>query len=203
VGATPHRRRFVLATAAAAAVAVSLSACSAVVDGSAVAGDRGPCTKVGTPMQDVPAKRSTEPAIRIPAPAGWERTPELEQDDSLTRLALADDDAAVIVMVRAVPEDDPSVIFDDFHTGMLTFAEEEGLSADMTRTPNTLCGLPSETVTVAGADPFQTVVVVAESAGDTYLIAVVQAGGEDPEQRSEVDAVLSGIEVLPQEAAAS
>jgi hypothetical protein len=84
-------------------------------------------------------------------------------------------------------------------------AEQEGLSAaDLTRTPTTLCGLPSETVDIATPEPFKTVAVVAESAGDTYLIAVVQVGGSgDPEQQNEVDAVLSGIEVLPQEGAAS
>jgi len=218
VAATHHRRRFVLTTAVAAAVAVSLSACTAVVHGAAVAGDRGPCTHVGTPMLDVPANSSTEPQIRIPQPVDWERTPELEKDGPPTRLALSDDDAAVIVMVRSIPEDDPAVIFDNFYSGMLIGAEQEGLSADLTRTPRTVCGLPSETVSVAvaepamggalnalpGDDPFKTVAVVAESGGDTYLIAVVQVGGsEDPALQSEAEIVLSGIEVLPQEATAA
>ncbi|HVQ49324.1 MAG TPA: hypothetical protein VMS92_04685 [Mycobacterium sp.] len=218
MAATHHRRRFVLTTAAAAAVAVSLSACTAVVHGAAVAGDRGPCTHVGTPMLDVPANSSTEPQIRIPQPLGWERTPELEQDGPSSRLALSDDDAAVIVMVRSIPEDDPAIIFDNFYSGMLIGAEQEGLSADLTRTPSTVCGLPSETVSVAVADPamggapnalpsddpFKTVVVVAESGGDTYLIAVVQVGGsEGPAQQSEAETVLSGIEVLPQDATAA
>jgi len=214
VATTLHRRRFFLTTAAAAAVAVSLSACTAVIDGAAVAGDRGPCTHVGTPMLDVPANSSTEPQIRIPQPAGWERTPVLEGDGPSTRLALADAEAAVIVMVRSIPEDDPAVIFDNFHTGMLIGAEQEGLSADLTRTPGTVCGLPSETISLAAAkpamggavntlpsdDPFNTVAVVAESGGDTYLIAVVQVGGsEDPAQQSEAEMVLAGIVVLPQE----
>ena len=216
--ATHPRRRFVLTTAAAAAVAVSLSACTAVVDGAAMAGDRGPCAHVGTPMLDVPASSSTEPQIRIPQPVGWERTPELEKDGSPTRLALSDDDAAVMVMVRSIPAGDPAVIFDNFHEGMLMGAEEEGLSAEMTRTPGTVCGLPAETVSVVAAepamggavnalpsdDPFKTVAVVAESGGDTYLIAVVQVGGsQDPAQQSEAETVLAGIEILPQEATAA
>ena len=50
-------------------------------------------------------------------------------------------------------------------------------------------------------EPFNTVAVVAESGGDTYLIAVVQVGGsEDSAQQSEAEMVLAGIEVLPQEA---
>jgi len=215
VAAIHHRRRIVLTTAVAAAVAVSLSACTAVIHGAAVAGDRGPCTHVGTPMLDVPANSSTEPQIRIPQPAGWERTPELEEEGPATRLALSDGDAGVIVMVRSIPEDDPAVIFDNFHTGLVIGAEQEGLSADLTRTPGTVCGLPSETISLAAAkpamggavntlpsdDPFNTVAVVAESGGDTYLIAVVQVGGsEDGAQQSEAEMVLAGIEVLPQEA---
>jgi len=216
VAATHHRRRIVLTTAVAAAVAVSLSACTAVIHGAAVAGDRGPCTHVGTPMLDVPANSSTEPQIRIPQPAGWERTPELEEEGPATRLALSDGDAGVIVMVRSIPEDDPAVIFDNFHTGLVIGAEQEGLSADLTRTPGTVCGLPSETFSLESAEPamggavntlpsdgpFNTVAVVAESGGDTYLIAVVQVGGsEDAAQQSEAETVVAGIEVLPQEAA--
>jgi len=167
-------------------------------------------------MLDVPASNSTEPQIRIPQPAGWERTPELEEDGPLTRLALSDNDAAVIVVVSSIPEDDPAIVFDDFHTGILMGAEQEGLSADLTSTPGTVCGLPSETVSVATAkpamgaalnalpsdDPFKTVAVVANSGGDTYLIAVAQVGGaEEPAQQNEADVILAGIEVLPQEGA--
>jgi hypothetical protein len=217
VTATRRSRRFVLTTAAAAAVAVSLSACTAVVHGAAMAGDRGPCNHVGTPMMDVPASGSSEPQIRVPQPEGWERTPELE-DGTSTRLALADDDAAVIVMVRSIPDGDPAIIFDNFHSGLLMGAEQEGLSTDLVRMPSTVCGLPSETVSVAAAepamggavnalpsdDPFKTVAVVAESGGDTYLIAVVQVGGsQDPAQQSEAEMVLAGIEVLPREATAA
>jgi hypothetical protein len=165
-------------------------------------------------MLDVPANSSTEPQIRVPQPAGWERTPVLEDDSPYTRLALSDGDAAVIVMVSSGPDDDAATIFDQFQAGMMEGAERDGLSADLTRTPGTVCGLPAETVSIATAEPmggavntlpsdepFKTVAVVAESGGDTYLIAVVQVGGsEDPAQQSEAEIVLAGIEVLPQEA---
>jgi hypothetical protein len=216
VATTSTRSRLILTAAGAATVlALCVTGCTTVTPGAAMAGDRGPCTHVDTPMLDVPAAGSTEPQIRIPQPTGWERTPELEKDGSPTRLALSDDDAAVIVMVRSIPEGDPAVIFDNFQEGMLIGAEQEGLSAELTSTPGTVCGLPAETVSIAAAepamggavnalpsdDPFKTVAVVAESGGDTYLIAVVQVGGsEDPAQQSEAETVLSGIEVLPQHA---
>jgi hypothetical protein len=216
VAATYSRRRLVLTTAA-AAVAVSLSACTAVVDGAAVAGDLGPCTHVAAPMLDVPASSSSEPRMRIPQPAGWERTTELEEEDGHTRLALSDADAAVIVMVRSIPDDDPATIFDNFHIGMLEGLEEEGLSADLTRTPTTLCGLPSETITIAAADTStgaavnalpsdsaDAVAVVAESGGDTYLIVVIQINdAADAAQRRDEEKILTGFEVLPQEATAA
>ena len=217
MAATHSRRRLVLTTAAAAAVAVSLSACTAVVDGAAVAGDLGPCTHVAAPMLDVPASSSSEPRMRIPQPAGWERTTELEEEDGHTRLALSDADAAVIVMVRSIPDDDPATIFDNFHIGMLEGLEEEGLSADLTRTPTTLCGLPSETITIAAADTSKgaavnalpsdsadAVAVVAESGGDTYLIVVIQINdAADAAQRRDEEKILTGFEVLPQEATAA
>src|SRR3712207_3298777 len=104
-------RRLVLTTAVAAA-AVSLSACTAVVGGAAVAGDRGPCTHVDAPMLDVPASsRSLEPRMRIPEPAGWERDPEAEDYDPNVRLALSNTDAAsentVGVMITEVPDAEP------------------------------------------------------------------------------------------------
>jgi hypothetical protein len=207
---TRTRKTFAL-TAAAAAAAVSLSACTAVVDGAAVAGDRGPCAHVGTPMMDVPASRGTEPQIRIPQPAGWQRTPELEEEPN-ARLALSKADAATVVMVRSIVDDDPAVIFDDFHTGLTMSLEEEGFPVDVVRTPKTLCGLPAEVFSVDIAVPsmgggmdappsesLDTMGVVAQSGDDTYLIAVIQTStAQTPSVQREAETILSGFEVLPQ-----
>ena len=220
--ATTHtRRRFVrtAASAAAVALAVSLPACTSVTRGTAVLGDPGPCTHVNSAMVDVPTTSSTEPQMRIPQPAGWEPTTVLEDPDVSIRLSAANTDVDaneplrndVEVMVESVPDAYAQTIFDQFQAGLAEILREEGVQADLTRTAGTLCGLPSETVTLAGADirmgtalnampgnPATTLLVVAESGDDTYLIAVVQAIDPDnPTYQRDAETILTGFEVLP------
>ncbi len=218
MAATHSRRRLVLTTAAAAAVAVSLSACTAVIDGAAVAGDLGPCTHVAAPMLDVPASSSTEPRMRIPQPAGWERTTELEEEDGHTRLALSDADAAVIVMVRSIPDDDPATIFDNFHIGMLEGLEEEGLSADLTRTADHLVRAALRDDHHRGGRHVHR--RRCECAAERFGRRLGRGGrirrrhlsdrgradhdaAENPAQRRDAEKILTGFEVLPQEATAA
>jgi len=212
MAATPSRKRLTLTTALAAA-AVSLSACTAVVDGAAVAVDRGPCTHVDAPMLDVPVGSSSEPRMRIPEPAGWQRDLDVEDYDSNVRLALSNTHAAagqgVAVMIKEVPDGSAATIFDKFEMGLVEGLQQEDLPTDVTRSANTLCGLPSEMMTFAVADAtvgdsVTALVVVAESGGDTYLISVLQAvDPEDHAQLREVETILTGFEVLPQDATAA
>jgi hypothetical protein len=226
--ATTHtRRRFVrtAASAAAVALAVSLPACTAVTRGTAVLGDPGPCAHVNSAMVDVPITSSTAPQMRIPQPAGWESTTQLEDPNTSIRLTAANTDVdaneplwnVVDVMVESVPNADAQTIFDEFQASLADILHEEGVQADMTRTAGTLCGLPSETVTLAGADmtmgaalnampgsPATTLLVVAESGDDTYLIAVVQAIDPDnPTYQRDAETILTGFEVLPQDGTAA
>jgi hypothetical protein len=227
MAATHPSRRFVrtAASAAAVALAVSLPACTAVTRGTAVLGDPGPCAHVNSAMLDIPTTGSTEPQMRIPQPAGWESTTQLEDPDTSIRLTAANTDAdadeplwnVVDVMVEPVPNADAQTIFDGFQASLSDILREEGVHADLTRTAGTLCGLPSETVTLAGADtkmgaalnampgnPATTLLVVAESGDDTYLIAVVQAIDPDnPTYQRDAETILTGFEVLPQERTAA
>jgi hypothetical protein len=208
MAATPSRKRLTLTTALAAA-AVSLSACTAVVDGAAVAGDRGPCAHVDAPMLDVPVSSSSEPSMRIPEPLGWQRDLDFEDYDPNVRLALSNTDEAagdgVAVMIKEVPDANPAAMFDNFEMGLVQGLEQEDLPTDVTRTANTLCGLPSEMMTFAVTDAATgvsatTLVVVAESGGDTYLISVLQT--VDPAHQAqlrEAETILTGFEVLPQD----
>src|ERR1700742_2944978 len=116
-------RRVGLCAAGALAVAVSLAGCTTVTPGVAVVGDRGPCTHVDAPMLEIPADSATEPQMRIPQPAGWEHSAELQNmfDGVRFAVAAADDPGrnAVGVFVDAVPESDPHAIFDDYRASLV------------------------------------------------------------------------------------
>jgi hypothetical protein len=164
-------------------------------------------------MLDVPVGSSSEPRMRIPEPAGWQRDLDIEDYDPNVRLALSDTAAGpgygVSVMIRQVPDAEPATIFDNLEMGMMEALEQEKLPTDVTRAANTLCGLPSEMMTFAVTDApsgesATTLVVVAESGGDTYLISVMQiVDPEDEAQVREAETVLTGFEVLPQDATAA
>jgi hypothetical protein len=212
-------------SAAAVALAASLAACTTVTHGAAVVGDRGPCTHVDAPMLNIPTASDSEPQMRIPQPPGWAHSTELDNVDESIRFTLANTDLdgeppqnAATVIVESVPDTDAQTIFDEFEAGMVEVLDEEGLQTDITRTAGTLCGLPSETVTLAGADdtqmgaavntlppgPATTLLVVAESGGDTYLVAVVQTIEPDsPTYQRDGETILTGFEVLPQAATAA
>jgi hypothetical protein len=194
---------------AAVALSVSLAGCTTVTSGAAVLGDRGPCTHVDTQMLDVPSTRSTEPRMRIPQPAGWEPSTEFEEADPSLVLASSNTgdelpQGRVAVFVEPVSDAEVPTLFDDFTAGLEQVLAEEGLPSELTRTAGTHCGLRSETVAVAGPDPASTLLVVAESGGDTYLIAVAQTTNPDsPSHRRNAETILTGFEVLPQDSAAA
>ncbi len=216
MNATHTRTKVVRAAAVAAALAASLSACTHVTPGTVVMGDLGPCTHVNAPMVDIPTS-GAEPQLRIPEPAGWAHSPELEELDATVRFAIADSGTGLIqhgaaVMVERVPDADPQTIFDDFEAHMVQFLEEEGIQTDLTTTAGTLCGLPSATIKYAvpvmslgttldamPAGDATNLLVVTESGGDTYLVAVVQTNeSHDPKFQRDAETILTGFEVLPQ-----
>jgi hypothetical protein len=204
------------------ALAASVSACSTVTHGAVVVGDRGPCTHVNAPMAEIPT-RGGEPQMRIPEPLGWDRSTELADAAEGIRFALTGTDLdstdrapnVAAVIVEAVPgadaDADAQTIFDEFEAGFVDRLAEEGLSLDLTTTKGTLCGLPSATLTHAASgmslgapangqplNSTTTLLVVAESGGDTYLIAVVQTNESDnPRYQRDADTIREGFEVVP------
>src|SRR3990170_6163377 len=102
---TQTRKKVVRAATVAAALAVSLSACTNVTPGTVVMGDLGPCTHVGAPMVEVPTS-GAEPQMRIPEPEGWERSTEVESVDATVRFAIANSNGptqhATAIMVERV-----------------------------------------------------------------------------------------------------
>ena len=213
---THTRKKVVRAATVAAALAVSLSACTNVTPGTVVMADLGPCTRVGAPMVEIPTS-GAEPQMRIPEPAGWERSTEVESVDATVRFAIANSgngpiEHATAVMVERVPDADPQTVFDDFEAHLTQLLDEQDMQTDLTTTAGTVCGLPSATITYAApvmslgttldelpAEEATNLLVVTESGGDTYLVAVVQTTvpGNAKYQR-DAETILTGLEVLPQ-----
>jgi hypothetical protein len=202
---TSTRKKKVVRTAIlAAALAGSVAACTNVTPGTVVMADLGPCAGVGAPMVEIPTS-GAEPQMRIPEPEGWERSAEVESVDGTIRFAIANSGNGPIhhttaVMVERVPDAAPQTIFDDFETHLARMLGEEGMPTDLTTTAGTVCGLPSTTITYgAPAEQATNLLVVTESGGDTYLVAVVQTTVPgDAKYEHDAETILTGLEVLPQ-----
>jgi len=214
---TPTRKKKVVRAAIlAAALAGSVAACTNVTPGTVVMADLGPCAHVGAPMVNVPTS-GAEPQMRIPEPEGWARSAEVESVDGTIRFAIANSGNgpihhATAVMVERVPDAEPQTIFDDFEAHLTQMLGEEGMPTDLTTTAGTVCGLPSTTITYGApvaslgttldelpAEQATNVLVVTESGGDTYLVAVVQTTvSGDAKYQRDAETILTGLEVLPQ-----
>lgn len=177
----------------------------------------GACAQVDAPMLDIPTG-DTEPQLRIPKPAGWERNTELENLDESMRFALAntatvaDESPQHVAMVtlETMPNSEAQTIFDDFRAQLGDMLATKGLVMDVETTPGTVCGLPAETLTItnnaigigAGSagrqgHPVTTLAVVAKACGQTYLITVTATSESDSAQvQRDVAMVLTGFEVL-------
>lgn len=162
------------------------------------------CQHVDAPMVDVPSASDTEPQMRIPQPAGWERVVDLG-DVKHTRFAITYGDPAeyprtlAAVALDRVPNVDAQTIFDDTRADLVELFEERGWTTELTTTAGTVCGLPAETVTYAAApEPFTMLWVVIKTDGRTYLAIVTQdSRPDDPAYQRDAETILSGLQVFP------
>jgi hypothetical protein len=193
------------------AVPEKFSAETTLSGASDTVGDQGACTHVDAPMLDIPTATDGEPRMRIPTPAGWEPTDELNDVDAGIRFGLVStgliaDEArrnVVVVTLEAVPDVDAQTIFDKTRTDLVDVLAEHNVPTDLTTTSGTVCGLPAETITYAGdaahdAFPVTILSVVAKAGGDTYQAAVVQTiHPANSTYERDAETILTGFEVLP------
>ena len=168
------------------------------------------CQHVDAPMVDVPSANDTEPQMRIPQPAGWERVVDLG-DVKHTRLALMKSDSAnsgskrklVTVSLHRAPLTETQKILDQSRAQLVELYEGKGWPTELTTTPGAVCGQPAETITYAGdpalgADP-ATVLFVAINAGGHSYVAMLLSEPADPSYQRDAETILSGFEVLAPE----
>jgi hypothetical protein len=227
---TRPRKKSIAILAAVVALTVPMAACAAnePVASKVLVAERtvqgtidsaaGTCRQVDAPMLDIPTAGDTEPRMRIPLPAGWERTSELDNVDEAIRFALA---ATVtvpgerpqniaVVTLESAPDIDAQTAFDDFRVQIADMLATKELSMDMETTAGTVCGLPAETLTIKnrvigmGAAfggqqglPVTALAVVAKAGGLTYLVTVTTTAEPDSTKyQRDIATILTGFEVL-------
>jgi hypothetical protein len=216
---TPGRRRLRLSVGVAAGiVAVLVSSCTRVVDDArpVAADDAGPltaeaCTPVDVPLADVPpasgASADSDPVLRIPTPAGWNRITSL--DSEMIRYVMRNDDLAVgrvaptvvVTLESHRGEISPDTLFDEQRRQV----SELGVT-QLTLNDTTLCGLPamrggymSPLMGTAEARPAEVLMGVMFDGGSTYGVAVTvqSADADNPTFIRDSTAILDGFQMLP------
>ena len=71
---TYNRRLWVTLAVPVTAVALAMSGCSSSKPSAAK------CESVSAPMTDIPSRTDQEPKLRIPVPAGWERSTKMDSE---------------------------------------------------------------------------------------------------------------------------
>lgn len=223
---TDTLKKVIIVPVVAVGVMASLTACVAgplAVPGEkragtlTAAGTAAACEHVDAPMLDIPVASDAEPRMRIPQPAGWERTTELDDLDVEFRFAISDTaevagerpQTVAVVTVDPLPDLDAQVIFDEFRTYIADTLDAQNMPMDMQANARTVCGHPAETLAVTNHSgamgaalggrgvPVTTLSVVAKTSGQTYLITVIttsQPGSAKDE--SDVEQILTGFQVL-------
>jgi hypothetical protein len=206
---------------AAGIVAVLASSCTRVIDDARAiaADDAGPlaaegveaCETVDVPLADVPpppgGSNSSDPVLRIPKPAGWNRITSLDSD--MIRYVMRNDDLTV---GRVAPT---AVVTLETHRGRIApdtlFAEQRRQVSELgvtqlTLADTTLCGLPamrggymSPLMGMAEPRPAEVLIGVMFHGGSTYGVAVTvqSADADDPTFVRDSAAILDGFQMLP------
>lgn len=182
------------------------SAAMSAADLDAAAGLAG-CTPTDQELIELDPAGGDEPVVRVPMPAGWERSTRL--DSELIRATLGGteygtEDGGPVVMV----------IVEDI--GAYVDTAQEGIDAEIApmesfgmeiigRKPTTVCGLPAERVTglspapTGEMIPMEVLVAVYETDTDMYAVLLnAQApDGVDPQALRDQQAMLEQVQILP------
>jgi hypothetical protein len=205
-------QRAARAGATATAIIVAVTGCSQVVTGSAqrstIGQVTGPaaCTKVDAPLQDLPARASTEPKLRLPQPSNWKRIAKL--DRGTIRYVMSNPALfgnmfmpnVVVTLEKAPPLDAQSI-----YTSALQKLRRQEAVSDVSSSKNIVCGLPAVTVTYHGSRimargrrTVTTLEVVAAVGARQYLVTV-SGQTADPSNQTYVEdlkTILTGFQVL-------
>lgn len=199
-------------------MALSVAGCASVVAGSAVKApgaasvESTRCTAVSSPMASIEAHTPGEPTLRIPQPAGWQRSRQL--DSQLIRYAQVNRDLVensfaptATVTLESAPgtSADEAAALDRERQALIAMLGATDLSTTFT----TLCGYRAETLTYTAppigripARKAMTLGVVATLHGTMYVatVTVQTTDPREPTYANDSKTILTGFQMLPPDA---
>lgn len=209
-----------------AVLALFSASCTHVVDGDVRAsaglgkaeqaadasGDASACNSVDVPLTDIPAHDRTDPVLRIPQPAGWERSTKM--DSELLRFLMGSrsggggvdspfSSSAVVTLESIKGDMSPDELFAEERKGI-----EQGLGAtDVQFTEHSQCGLPGEMISyvtpqMGNVAPHPgRVLCLMMNAGaglnQVGCLSVQSTTPDDPTYQKDAEAILTGFQMLP------
>lgn len=166
------------------------------------------CTKVDAPLMDAGTRYDSEPRVKIPVPAGWERYTGM--DAGVARLAIINTSLtkrgftpnAVYTLDKIPGNIDAGKALKQERDGL----ENRGGAKDLVVTPDTVCGLPAQTIHYTGTippsvGPHPGVMreAVLNSGNNTYVITLVlqTTDPDNPVWQRDSKTILDGLQILP------
>ena len=206
-------RKSVARTPVVAAVAVVCAVTAAGCSGAEPSADK--CQTVSAPLSDVPSRTDQEPTLRVPVPAGWERTTEMDNQDirfAIRNKALAAEGFTpnAVVTLQKVPKDLG-------RAEQILKAQNDHIAKalkvdDMSTAETQVCGAPgmSSTYTVPEAKispkipPIPprraTSLGAVYRTGDTAYVAMLTVQSVKPDDKTyaaDAETIIKGFQLLP------
>lgn len=198
---------------AAAVVAVALALVASGCSAGEPSADK--CQTVSAPLSDVPSRTDQEPKLRVPVPAGWERTTEMDNQDirfAIRNKGLAADGFTpnAVVTLQKVPSDlgRPEQILNAQNEQIAKALKVD----DMNSTETEVCGVPavstSYVVPEAKISPkiptipprTATSLGAVYRTGDTNYVAMLTVQSVKPDDKTyaaDAEMILNGFQLLP------
>lgn len=196
-----------------AALAMTLVVTATGCSGAQPSADK--CQKVSAPLSDVPSRTDQEPKLRVPVPAGWERTTEMDNQDirfAIRNKGLAADGFTpnAVVTLQKVPSDlgRPEQILAAQNEQIAKALKVDNMNTKETE----VCGVPavstSYTVPEAKISPkiptipprSATSLGAVYRTGDTNYVAMLTVQSVKPDEKTfaaDAEMILNGFQLLP------
>lgn len=204
--------KFAVPTAVVAALALTMTGCS----GNKPNADK--CATVSVQLADIPTRTDQEPKMRIPTPAGWERSTKMDSENirfAIRNQALAADGFTpnAVVTLQKVPGDigKPEQILQAQNDQLSQKLKVTGLNSTSTE----VCGAPAMSTSYTAPEldlnkrnpkapkipprAATSLAVVYKSGDSTYVatLTLQTVKPDNPTYAQDSETILKGFQLLP------